>query len=187
MRRAGFEPVCGAVFREVLAVFNIGDAIIYGTHGVCVIGDIAQMKLVGDRREYFVLSPIKDPNSKIYAPTDSEALKAKMRRLLTKDEINGLIDGVSSKKTEWINDEGTRRDFCDAVLKSGDRAQLMKLIEMLYMRQKSLKNDKRHFHIADEKALKEAQDMLHDEFSYVLGIPADSVPQYIGDRIKKAE
>lgn len=168
-------------------MFRIGDAIIYGTHGVCVITDISELKLVGDKREYFVLSPVNDPNSKIYAPTDSQAVSTKMRRLLTRDEINELIVGVSGNKTEWIKDDGTRRDFCDSVLKSGDRAQLMKLIEMLYLRQESLKSDKKHFHIADEKALKEAQDMLHDEFAYVLGISPERVPEYIRERIKKAE
>lgn len=183
----GFRLESDAVFREVLTMFRIGDAIIYGAHGVCVIADIARMKLVGDRREYFVLSPIKDANSKIYAPTDSEAVKAKMKRLLTRGEIDGLIDKVSSDKTEWISDEGARRVFCDAALKSGDRAQLMKLIEMLYLKRKSLESDKKHFHVADEKALKEAQNILHEEFSYVLGIPAQNVPEYIGERIGKAE
>lgn len=168
-------------------MFQIGDAIIYGTHGVCVLSDIAQLKLVGDKREYYVLCPVHDANSKIYAPTDNEAVSAKMRKVLTHEEIDQLIKSVSGDNTEWINDEGDRRDFCDSVIKSGDRAELMKLIEMLYLKQKSLQSSKKHFHIADEKALKEAQELLHDEFAYVLGIQPNDVPGYIREQLKMAE
>lgn len=168
-------------------MFQIGDAVIYGTHGVCVLSDISEMKLVDDKREYYVLCPVHDTNSKIYAPTDSEAVNTKMRKVVTRDEIDELIKNVSNNDTQWINNESDRRDFCDSVLKSGDRLELMKLIEMLYLKQKSLLSNKKHFHIADEKALKEAQNLLHDEFGYVLGIEPNEVPTYIKERLKKAE
>ncbi len=168
-------------------MFQTGDAIIYGTHGVCVISEISELKLVGDKREYYVLSPIRDENSKIYAPTDNETVSAKMRKVLTKEELDTLILSVSDKNSEWINDDGERREFCDTVIKSGDRAELMCLVEMLYSKQKSLLSGKKHFHLADEKALKEATALLHDEFSYVLGITPDEVPEYIKEKLKKAE
>lgn len=168
-------------------MFQAGDAIIYGTHGVCLISEIAQLKLVGDKREYYVLSPVRDENSKIYAPTDSDAVRAKMRNVLSREQLDELILSASNENSVWIKDDGERREFCDTVIKNGDRAQLMNLIEMLYLKQKSLKSDKKHFHLADEKALKEAQSLLHDEFAYVLGIQPDEVPGYIRERLKKAE
>lgn len=168
-------------------MFQAGDAIIYGTHGVCVISEIAELKLVGDKREYYVLSPVRDSNSKIYAPTDNEAVSAKMRKVLTRDEIMSLILNVSDDETKWISDDSERRDFCESVIKSGDRSELMKLIEMLYLKQKSLQSNKKHFHMADEKALREAQELLHDEFAYVLGIKPEEVPGYIRQQLKKAE
>lgn len=166
-------------------MFQAGDAIVYGTHGVCVIDEISELKLVGEKREYYVLSPIRDKNSKIYAPTDNETVSAKMRKVITKAELDLLISGISSEDSEWINDDGERREYCDGVIKSGDRAQLMSLIGMLYSKQKTLRTSKKHFHLADEKALKQAQDLLHDEFAYVLGIPVDEVPMYIKERIKE--
>lgn len=168
-------------------MFQAGDAIIYGTHGVCVISEIAQLKLVGDKREYYVLAPVHDENSKIYAPTDNDAVNARMRKVLSREQLDELISSVSREDSQWISDDSQRREFCDAVIKGGDRAELMKLIEMLYLRQKSLKNNKKHFHIADEKALKEAQGLLHDEFAYVLGITPEEVPDYIKSHLKKAE
>ena len=63
----------------------------------------------------------------------------------------------------------------------------MKLIEMLSLKQKDLRSKKKHFHVADEKTLREAESLLHDEFSYVLGISQSEVPGYIMSRLKKAE
>ncbi len=44
---------------------------------------------------------------------------------------------------------------------------------------------KKHFHISDEKYLREAERLLHDEFSYTLNISNEEVPAYILKRIKK--
>lgn len=71
------------------------------------------------------------------------------------------------------------------MLKSGDRAELMRLIEMLYLRREGLKSTKKHFHISDEKFLREAERLLHDEFSYTLNITKEDVPSYILNRIKE--
>lgn len=168
-------------------MFSIGDAIIYGTHGVCIISDVAEMKFVGDKMEYYVLCPVHDANSKIYAPTHNEAVNAKMRKVLTREEVDGLIEELSDSETGWISNDDVRRDFCEEVIRSGDRAELMKLIEMLYLKQKDPRSKKKHFHVADEKALREAESLLHDEFSYVLGISQSEVPGYIMSRLKKAE
>ena len=60
----------------------------------------------------------------------------------------------------------------------------MQLINMLYVHQEDLKIQKKHFHISDERYLKEAERLLHNEFAYVLKISPDEVAQYILSRIK---
>lgn len=61
----------------------------------------------------------------------------------------------------------------------------MHLVEMLYLRQKELKTRKKHFHLADEKYLKEAEKIISDELAFVIGIDKEEVSSYIIERINK--
>lgn len=170
--------ICGVTF-----MFSVGDTIIYATQGICTIKEITTMKIDREKKDYFVLCPVFNEVSSIYVPVDSKALLAKMRTIISSDEIEKLLTEVSSNKLDWIDDENTRKEYCAKVIKSGNRKELLQIIEMLYSHQLELKQTKKHFHISDERFLKEAEKLLHDEFSYVLGIKKEDVPEYIKSRI----
>lgn len=80
-------------------MFQINDVIIYGSQGVCEIIGIEEKTVGGAKKNYFVLKPINDQGSTIYAPTDNALVLKKMRRLLTVEEIHALIDSMPAKKT----------------------------------------------------------------------------------------
>ncbi len=167
-------------------MFSVGETIVYGTNGVCEIKEISRMKFGSKTGEYYVLSPVNDPRSVLYVPTGNEKLTAKMRPLLSKTELCWIIDEVCGDALPWISDDAGRKSYCDSVVKAGDRRELMRLISMLYLRREELKNNKKHFHNIDAQYLKTAEHMLNDEFSHVLGISADDVPEFIRMRILSA-
>lgn len=165
-------------------MFSVGDAVSYGTQGICKITEITNMAVGKVKKQYFVLVPLQDERSTVYVPTDNEKLLEKMRTVLSEKEINELIKEVSKQPLKWIENDIDRKEFCNEVIKSGDRHELMRLIEMLYNKREELKNSKKHFHILDERALREAEHLLHDEFSYVLNISKEDVPSYIFNMLK---
>lgn len=164
-------------------MFKKGEAVVYGSQGVCVIKDVSVMSFGREKREYYILQPVYDENSTIYAPTDNESVTSKMRRVMTQGDIESLIDGVQNEKTQWIDNEADRREFCETVINKGDRKELMKLIGMLYMKQQDLKAQKKKLHLADEKYLKEAEKIINDEMAYVLKLDRNSISDYISARI----
>lgn len=164
-------------------MFSVGDAVVYGVQGVCRIREMCTKKFGKEEQEYFVLCPIFDEKSVIYVPTDKPALLAQMRSVLTKEELQELIASAGDRNALWIEDDSHRRDFCAEVIKSGDRGALMQLVSMLYLHSEELKGQKKHFHMADERSLKQAKKLLHDEFAFVLGITPEEVPEYISRHI----
>ena len=166
-------------------MFSAGDTVSYGTGGICKIKEITEMTVGKVKKEYFVLVPVYDENSTLYVPTDNKKLLDNMRSVLSSEEINALIDSAAREPMEWIENDIDRKEYCTNVLKNGDRGELMRLIEMLYLRREELKSTKKHFHISDEKFLREAERLLHDEFSYTLNITKEDVPFYILNRIKE--
>lgn len=166
-------------------MFTAGETIIYGAQGICKVEGVTEMTAGREKKSYYMLSPIYTDRSTIYVPMDNEKLLANMRYVLSKQEIDRLIDDANKQETTWIEDDLARREHCAAVIKGGDRMALMQLIEMLYLHRESLKETKKHFHISDERYLREAERLIHDEFSFVLEIPREDVPNYIINRIQK--
>lgn len=166
-------------------MFSAGDTVSYGTQGICKIKEITEMTVGKEKKRYFVLIPVQDEKATVYVPTDNEKLLSNMRTVLSVSDIDKLIDSAAENPMEWIDDDITRKERCSNVIKSGNRLELMRLIEMLYIRREELKSTKKHFHISDEKYLREAERLLHDEFSYTLKIGKDEVAEYIFNRINK--
>ena len=166
-------------------MFSVGDTVVYGTQGVCRIKEISMQKFGKTKAEYYILVPVSDERSVVYVPTANEKLVSKMRELISRDELDLLIEDVAEDELEWISDDNGRKAYCDEVMKSGTRKELMQLVGMLYTRREYLKNERKHFHNVDAQYLKAAEKLLHDEFAYVLGISAEEVPEYITQKIAK--
>ena len=72
-------------------MFQVNDMIVYGAHGVCRIAEIEERDFNGSSIEYYILKPVYDEKATIFVPVLNDRLTAKMRRVLSKDEIEALI------------------------------------------------------------------------------------------------
>lgn len=165
-------------------MFQIGEAIVYGHSGVCRIEDIRQETFGSVTRTYYVLRPLHDAHSTVYCPV--EQAENKLRALLTKAEIDRLIDALPQSDDQWVDNDSERRDRFSDTLKSGDRAQLLGLIRTLYLRRREKAEAGKKLHLADERVMHDAERLLHEEFAHVLGIQPTEVVEYIRARVEGA-
>lgn len=166
------------------AMFQVNDVIIYGAQGVCEIADIEEKTVSGAKRKYFVLKPIKDQSSTIFAPTDNEHVLKKMRRLLTENEINGLIDSMPDEESVWIVNDNERKEYYKKILVGGNHSELIQMIKAIYLHKKSREADGKRLHMVDEHFFKDAEQILYNEFQYVLKLNSkDDLMQYILNRL----
>ena len=165
-------------------MLKIGEKVLYGTAGACTVTDICTKKF-GDagEREYYVLVPIYDSRTTLYVPVDSPASQAKLKRLLSAEEVEELISPMSSTEIFWISDEKARQEHFKSTLRSGDRRALIGMTKALYTHRKKVLGMGRKPHMADEKIFKEAEKLICDEFSVVLGIEPGDVMPYIMNKL----
>lgn len=167
------------------AVFQINDVIIYGSQGVCVIEAIEIKDISGGKKEYYVLKPVKDQGSTIYAPTENPLVQKKMRRLLTVSEINALIDSMPNENTAWIDNVNDRKECYKNLLAEGDHSSLIRMIKAIYAHKKQRESAGKRLHVMDEHFFKDAEQILYNEFQYVLNLKSkDDLMKYILDRLK---
>ena len=165
-------------------MFKVNDVIIYGSQGVCEIVDIEEKSIGGAKKEYFILKPVREQGSTIYAPTDNEHVLKKMRRLLTVSEINSLIDAMPNEKTIWISDINERKACYKNLLLSGDPSALIQMIKAIYAHKKEREAEGKRLHVMDEHFFKDAEQILYNEFQYVLKLSTkDPLMNYILERL----
>ena len=74
-------------------MYSIGDKIMYGGTGVCVVEQITSMKMssADQPRDYYVLRPLYQSGT-IQIPVDN--VKVPIRPIMTRSEAETLVDGI---------------------------------------------------------------------------------------------
>ncbi len=161
-------------------MFQINDVIVYGTQGVCKITGTEEKMLSGKKTTYFVLKPVSDKGSTIFAPTDNELVLKKMRKLLTKDEIHKLIDSMRTENALWVANENERKELYKSILAKGNHLELIKMIKAIYAHRTEREAEGKRLHMSDERFFKDAEQILYNEFQYVLELDGkDDLMAYI--------
>ena len=83
-------------------MFKVNDVVVYGSQGVCEIISIEEQKIGGETKKYFVLKPKNDKGATFYVPTWNEKAWGKMRKVMTKKDVDALIDSMPNKTPTWI-------------------------------------------------------------------------------------
>ena len=167
-------------------MLKLNDTVMYGTTGVCTVENIEKKTIGKVTRTYYVLRPKAQTSSTVFLPADNEMLLGKVRTVMTADEIKCIIRQLPAEPNIWVDDDNERKLRYNEIITSGDRKRCLVMVRTLRSHQKELAEKGKRLHIADERALKEGQRLIHDEFSYVLNIAPDEVGNYISAEMSTA-
>ncbi len=166
-------------------MFAIGQQIIYGNTGVCIVNQIGPLDSVsgmGDRI-YYTLLPFYSKESTIYTPVDNQ--KIVMRPILTKEEAESLIEEIPEIEELWITDEKNReQDYKDALAKA-DCRELIRVIKTIYPRKQKRLAAGKKVTASDERYFNMAEDFLYKELAISLDMDLDKVADYVVSHVKE--
>lgn len=162
--------------------FEQGDTVIYGSHGLCTLCEIAERDFGGDARKYYVLRPSYSGSSVFYVPIDSESLTAKMRRVKSAAQLRRVVAALFGREDEWIEDDRVRQTHLRQVLDGGDTDSLVGAVKSLYHRRLALVEDGKKLRAADDRLMKDIEKLLLEEFSTAFEMgQEDLLPFLLGD------
>lgn len=167
-------------------MYKIGDFIIHGSNGVCVVDDIGSMDVPGipPDRVYYTLRPYYVKGSTIFTPADSD--KVVMRPVLTRDEALKLIDEMEDIECLWVRDEKKREQEYKEALRTCDCRELVKIIKAIYMRQQERLAEGKKITFRDEKYFSIAEDNLFGELAISLDMGKGEVKSFIQEKVEGA-
>ena len=165
--------------------FRCGDQVVYGAHGVCRIVDVEQRNVDHKTVEYFVLAPCGPGDARYFVPMHNQVALSKMRKLLTRQELEELLVSEEVMKDHWIPQENLRKERYRTLISHGACSQLMGMIRSLHLQKQLQLEAGRKFHMCDENFLRDAQRILCAEVSHILGITPQEADAYLRDQLEK--
>lgn len=168
-------------------MFEVGEYIMCGGHGVCRVTDVTGNPIdkLDKKRKYYILQPVFEKSSTIYTPVDNE--KVVMRRIMDEKEAKELVEQIPTIETVWIKEEKSREQMYKEAIRTYDCHSLVQIIKTLYLRKMDRVSHGKKVLSSDEYYLKKAEELLYSEMSIALSIPKDSVEEYITDEINKVK
>lgn len=169
-------------------MFNVGELIVYGNTGVCRIERIMRPEdsdfpdYFDSSRCYYAMKPQND-TSTIYTPTDNK--KVFMRRIISANEANRLIDLIPTIKAEAFHSSSLKelKEHYQSATNTHDCGDLIELIMSIYAKSQLAKEHNRRLGQIDTRYMQQAEQLLYGEFSAVLGMEPDQVKDYIQSRV----
>lgn len=166
-------------------MFAIGDLVMYGIHGVCRIVEMETRTIDRKKVEYLVLEPQYQATSRYYVPSSNPNAMAKLRPMLSRQELDNLLSGEQVREDCWIHDENARKQYYRELASGGDRVALLRMVRALYKHRQEQMEAGRKFHLCDENFLRDAQRLIETEFSVILGIAPSEVSAYVQEKLSR--
>ena len=163
--------------------FAVNDYVIYGKSGLCFIKEIKRMLMAGTIAEYYILNAVNSNDVTIYVPCNNEKLVSKMRRPMTKQEIDEILSDAKGREINWIDNNAARSEAFHQITDSENYRDWVLLVACLYLKKKEKLANGKHLSLHDENTLRLLEKLIQDEFSFSLGIDKNQVAEYIQNKL----
>lgn len=163
-------------------MFEKGNFVVHANNGICEISDIVMMNLNDEDREYYVLIPVEEKTAKVFVLADSA--EKRIRSVMARDDVWKLIKEIKSVDEILVENEKEREKIYKEAISSRDPKRLISIIKTSYLRRKKRLEDGKKSTAIDERYFKLAENHLHSELAFVLGVQKSEVNQIIEANMK---
>lgn len=154
-------------------------------HGVCRVDDIRFMQFdKSTNGNYYVLHPVYQTDLTIYLPAEGAAPLPGVRPVLSSEEIDRILCSVGDQELPWNPDRKERSHQFHSILQRRDARELLLLIRCIYLR---ARDHPKGCTTGDLDAMKQAEKMIEQEFSFSLHLRAQDMKQYIQEKLESVQ
>ncbi len=156
----------------------VGDYIHYGAHGVCRVEGQEYMFMGAEKKKYYRLRPVGESQIDLYLPADADPERVRLRPVQSAEEIYALVQRELETPVGWENDSKARRELSGKTLRSGETAELIRMVKAIYRHWQELPQGK-SLPVSESDQLRAAEKQLYSEFCFVLDIEKDQVIPFV--------
>lgn len=158
-------------------MFEKGDFVVNTNNGICEISDIVTMNMSGMEKEYYILIPLEEKTAKVYLPVD--IAEKRIRLTMKKDEALKFLKEIKAVDGVLVENEKEREKIYKDAINSRDPKRLISIMKTLYLRRKKRLDDGKKCTAIDDRYFKLAENHLHGELAFALGVQKSEIGQII--------
>lgn len=166
-------------------MYQVGERVVYGSHGVCTVVEQEQRKVDRKLVTYLVLEPVGQEGARFLVPTHNAVAMGKLSPMLTREHLEALLSSPETREDGWINDENRRKQCYRELIASGDRGKLIQQVRTLYRHKRDLAATGKRCHLCDDNFLRDAEKLLTHEIAIVLEIDQDQAKAYLREKLNE--
>ena len=166
-------------------MYKTDDIIFFGSTGVCRVVSVGEPSIAGlpSGVDYYTLQPLSQSHREmIYVPTNTKAF---IRATITPRQARDYISAIKDIKPVFPQSRNPKavQDFYSALISTYDCHDLLVVIVSLMNKKKECRRKNKSLNQTQTTFLKRRQEMVYNEFSYVLDKPFDLVAKMVEDEI----
>ena len=164
-------------------MFEVGDRVLYGSHGVCRVTALEERKIDRKIVTYLALVPEGQPGASYLVPTLNAAAMAKLCPILSREELERLLTSDEIRHGEWTKDGNQRKLLYRELLGSGDRVRLLQMVSALYRYKETRIAEGKKFHQSDDGFLRDAEKLICSEICCVMAMDIQQARAYLREKL----
>ncbi len=160
-------------------MLNIGESVIYGSHGLCMVRDILVPSFLerGKEKQYYMMISAVDAGSVLYVPVDGA--EDKVREVISADYAEGLIDDIEDIEELELPEGKKAEPAILEVIKRNVADEMMGLVKSLRRIKATREAEGKRFATLNEKYLNMAEKLLYTELAYSLETEKDNIKRRV--------
>lgn len=150
-----------------------GDYVVHWSGKVCMIDNVADLDFTGTKREYLILTPVRDAGETIYVPVDKA--DGILRPILSKPQAEELVTQLKDIEPLLIKDEKQRTQEYKKAFYSQNYINIVKIAKELYIRKDIRTRDGKKLPSRDAQMISLVEMTFEEEMAIALDVKLDDV------------
>nr|WP_297703239.1 CarD family transcriptional regulator [uncultured Butyrivibrio sp.] len=166
-------------------MLNIGECVIYGSHGLCKVRDILVPSFLerGKEKQYYEMISAIDTGSILYVPV--EGAEDKVREVIGADDAEGLIDDIEEVEEIFLPEGKKAEPAILEIIKRNMAEEMMGLVKSLRRIKAIREAEGKRFATLNEKYLNMAEKLLYTELAYSLETEKDFIKSRVLEELSE--
>ena len=160
-------------------MLNIGECVIYGSHGLCKVRDILVPSFLerGKEKQYYMMISAVDAGSVLYVPV--EGAEDKIREVISADYAEGLMDDIEDVEEVELPEGKKAEPAILEIIKRNAAEEMMGLVKSLRKIKAIREAEGKKFASLNERYLNVAEKLLYTEIAFSLKTEKDDIKRRV--------
>lgn len=163
-------------------MYNVGEMVFYGGHGVCEIEEITTMTVANEEKQYYRLKSHAQPSLSLFHPVVTD--KPKISKVLTEEQALKLLTVFEAEPSEWIERSIDRAKAHKKIIESKDHEAIAQMINTILRKQQQFEEEGKKLYAQDLEIIRSVFAILTDELAVSLNISKEEATRRVESYIQ---